>query len=79
MITPGNLRDRKAYFLGKWKSRRLARAAFDLFLGEFPVDARAKAQAGQAILYVTNGFKCAPGRSGSLDCSLDCSEYTRAC
>jgi hypothetical protein len=61
VITPGTLRDRKAFVLGKWRSAALARAAFDLFLGDFPVDAAAKVQAAQAIVYVTNGFKCARG------------------
>lgn len=61
VMTPGNLRDRRTYLLGKWNSRRLARAAFDMFLGEYPVDARAKYMSGQCVLYVTNGFKCAPG------------------
>ena len=61
VITPGTLRDRKAFVLGKWRSAALARAAFNLFLGDFPVDAAAKVQAAQAIVYVTNGFKCALG------------------
>ena len=60
-MTPGNLRERRTFTLGKWNSRRLARAAFDLFLGEYPVDARAKYMSGQCVLYVTNGFTCAPG------------------
>ncbi|KAK9822355.1 hypothetical protein WJX81_000239 [Elliptochloris bilobata] len=60
VMTPGNLRDRRTFHLGVWRSRRLARAAFDLFLGEFPVDARAKYMSGQCILYVTNGFKLGP-------------------
>ena len=59
-MTPGNLRDRRTFMLGKWNSPRLARAAFDLFLGERPVDARAKYMSGQCVLYVTNGFTCAP-------------------
>ncbi len=80
VITPGTLRDRKAFALGKWRSAALARAAFDLFLGDFPVDAAAKVQAAQAIVYVTNGFKCArgpprprpSGRTGAPACRAWC-------
>jgi hypothetical protein len=35
---------------------RLTRAAFSSLLGPFTFHVQAKAQAGQAILYVTNGF-----------------------
>ena len=61
VMTPGTLGQRRTFLLGKWNSRRLARAAFGLFLGEHPVDARAKYMSGQCVLYVTNGFTCAPG------------------
>lgn len=41
-----------------------------LALGPFPLDFQAKVQAGQAVLYVTNGFKCAiaPQLSLSIFC-----------
>ena len=68
VMTPGNLGSRRTFVLGKWNSRRLARAAFDLFLGEHPVDARAKYMSGQCVLYVTNGFTCVPGSHAGAPC-----------
>lgn len=58
-ITPDRLRDRRACGAGPWKGPNLTRAAMGLALGPFPLDVQAKAQAGQAVLFVTNGFKCA--------------------
>ena len=57
VITPGNLRDRKRYHAGPWRSRKLTRAVFDMFLGSDPLDEQARLQAGQALVYLTNGFK----------------------
>lgn len=57
VITPGILRDRKTFKAGPWKNKRLTRAVFDLFLGPAPLDDQARVQAGQALLYFTNGFK----------------------
>lgn len=76
-MTPGNLRERRTFLLGKWNSRRLARAAFGLFLGEHPVDARAKYMSGQCVLYVTNGFTCAPGPPARPPCLCHASACTR--
>ena len=59
VITPGRLKDRKSFMAGPFKSRRLTRAAFSTLLGPFSFDSQAKAQAGQAAVYVINGFKCA--------------------
>jgi hypothetical protein len=58
-ISPDTLRDRQACLAGPFKRPMLTRATMALALGPFPVDNQAKAQAGQAVLYVTNGFKCA--------------------
>lgn len=57
VITPGNLRDRKTYQAGPWQSKRLTRAALGMFLGPSPLDDQARIQAGQALVYFTNGFK----------------------
>ena len=59
VITPGRLKDRKSFMAGPFKSARLTRAAFSTLLGPFSFDPQAKAQAGQAALYVINGFKYA--------------------
>ena len=71
-ISPDRLRDRQACLAGPFKSPLLARAAMGLALGPFPLDFQAKLQAGQAVLYVTNGFKCAPSWRHSFPASLAC-------
>lgn len=60
VITPGRLKDRKGFRAGPWKGSGLARAALGTLLGPYTFNLQAKVQAGQAIAYVTNGFKCAP-------------------
>ena len=70
-ITPDRLRDRRACGAGPWKGPNLSRAAMGLALGPFPLDVQAKVQAGQAVLFVANGFKCAPLACSALgSCQL---------
>ncbi|CAL8471588.1 g11130 [Coccomyxa elongata] len=73
MITPGRLRDRKSFVAGPFKSARLTRAALSTLLGPFSFDAQAKAQAGQAAVYVINGFKLGldPSNANQVFADLD--------
>lgn len=57
---------------GPFKSARLTRAAFSTLLGPFSFDPQAKAQAGQAAVYVINGFRCAPCLILAAACALEC-------
>ena len=56
-ITRGQLKDRKAVFLGTWKSPMLTAAVCDQFLGESPLDHKAKLAAGSGLLFLANGFR----------------------
>lgn len=42
--------------MGVLKSPRLTVSVFDLFLGDDPIDERAKEQMGNTMLYLANGF-----------------------
>lgn len=46
--------------LGSWRSPLLTAALFDQFLGSAPLDPEAKLRAGCGLLFLTNGFACAP-------------------
>lgn len=60
------LKDRRGFMAGPFKSPRLTRAAFSTVLGTYCIDPQAKAQAGQAAVYVINGFKCASTKSAGF-------------
>lgn len=58
-ITPAPLRDRRPVFFGTFPNPRLAPALLAQFLGPDPIDEDAKAEAGSALVFAINGFRCA--------------------
>lgn len=59
-MTPAPLRDRKAVVVGSWPEPALGRALMAQFLGPRPLDPAAKQLVGQALVFLANGFECAP-------------------
>lgn len=53
------LRDRRPVFMGSYPNPRLAPALLAQFLGPEPIDEEAKSEAGAALVFAINGFKCA--------------------
>jgi hypothetical protein len=56
-ITPGPIGSRKTSFIGTVRSHLVARALFDVFLGDEAVDEGAKPRMGNSLLYFANGFR----------------------
>ncbi|CAD7699190.1 unnamed protein product [Ostreobium quekettii] len=57
VINPAPLKDQHPTFMGILKSPKLTYSVFDMFLGNSPIDAQARQEAGTAMLYLANGFK----------------------